>query len=364
MNITLHSVINPTSEGIRRVLGASLMSLLLSSASVAQTQSHSQQQPQVPPKSRSAAPAAVAPTRPAPPSAAAPAKSAAAPAIPRAEGEIVARVAGRDVTTAEVRAFVAGLGAREQAALARDPALLSQAVRLMLANQLVLKEAEAKKWQDQPAVAAQLARVKDVAIVESYMQAISNPPESYPEEAEVQKAYDANKSAFLVPRQFRIAQIFVALPTGADKETEDKARHKLTELQGKMKQPKADFAALAKENSDQRDTAERGGELGWVAETQIRPEIKTQVMGLSNNAVSEPIKLDDGWHIIKLIETKAAETRPLADVREPIVQQLRAQRAEAIRRAYLARVLEQSPPAINELALTKVFNLSPETAVR
>ncbi|CAN0149364.1 unnamed protein product [Phaeothamnion confervicola] len=349
-------------SGVRSIIGAVLASTLMCSTSLAQTPAQ-QPQPQRPravaPAAPAAAahPAAAAPARPAPAVAAVPA-AAAAPRV--AEGEVVARIGGRDVTTTEVRNFISGLGAREQVALARDPALLSQAVRLMLANQLVLKEAEGKKWQDQPAVAAQLQRIKDGAIVESYLQTVSNPPSSYPEEAEILKAYDANKTAFLVPRQFRIAQIFVALETNADNETKDKARKKLTELQGKLKQPKADFAAIAQESSDQRDTAERGGELGWVPENQIRPEIKTQVMGLSNGAMSEPIQLDDGWHIIKLIETKAAETRSLADVREVIVQQLRSQRAEAIRRAYLARVLEQSPPAINELALAKVFNQQPD----
>lgn len=343
-------------SGVPSVIGTALAGVLMCSTSLAQAPA---QQPQ-PQRSRAAAPAApahpaaVAPARPAAP-------VAAAAATPRAaEGEIVARIGGRDVTSTEVRNFIGGLGAREQVALARDPALLSQAVRLMLANQLVLKEAEGKKWQDQPAVAAQLQRIKDGAVVESYLQAVSVPPSNYPEEAEVQKAYDANKTAFLVPRQFRIAQIFVAQEAAADNETKEKARKKLAEIQGKLKQPKVDFAAIAKESSDQRDTAEHGGELGWVPENQIRPEIKTQVMGLSNGAMSEPIQLDDGWHIIKLIETKAAETRSLADVREAIVQQLRSQRAEVIRRAYLARVLEQSPPAINELALTKVFNQQPD----
>jgi peptidylprolyl isomerase len=309
------------------------------------------------------APAAARPAQPPRPKAAAPtpavaARPAAAPsaAAPRGDGDIVARVAGRDISIAEVRSFVSGLAAEQQAALARDPALLSQTLRLMLANQLVLKEAVEKKWQDQPAVAVQLARIRENAIVETYLQTASKPPENYPDDAEIQKAYDANKSAFIVPRQFRIAQIFVALPDGADKATEDQARKKLLDLQTKLKQPKADFAAIAKESSDQPESAARGGELGWLAETQIRPEIKTQVMGLANNAIGDPVKLDGGWHIIKLIETKPAATRPLTEVRVLLVERLRAQRAEALRRNYLARLLEQTPPAINELALIKVFD--------
>jgi len=288
---------------------------------------------------------------------------AAAPAQPVApvkqtdaqEGEIVARVGDRDVTTTEVKAFLAGIGVEQREALAKEPALMSRALRVMLANQLVLKEATEKKWQDQPVVAAQLAKLRDNAILESYLQSVSTPPADYPDEAEVQKTYEANKLALLVPRRFHLAQIFVALPDGSDKAAEDQAGKKVADIQTKLKQPKADFAAIVKESSTQADAAENGGDLGWVAETQLLPEIKTRVMGMANGSVSEPIKLADGFHIVKLIDTKAADTAPLAEVREALVQRIRAQRAELLRRTYLARVLEQNPPAINELALSKVL---------
>jgi parvulin-like peptidyl-prolyl isomerase len=87
-------------------------------------------------------------------------------------------------------------------------------------------------------------------------------------------------------------------------------------------------------------------------------------LSLANNSASDPIKLDDGWHILKLLDTKAAYVRTLAEVRDPLVQQLRAQRADANRRAYIAKIFEQSPPAINEIALSKVFGESGPAAAR
>lgn len=280
----------------------------------------------------------------------------AAPTTAASDGsDIVARVGGRDVNISEVRAFLAGLGAEQQAALAGDAALLGQTVRLMLADQLVLDQAREKNWQDNPAVMAQLERLRDSTIVETYLQSVSVPPESYPAEADIQAAYDANKTAFVVPRQFRIAQIFVALATGAEEATESQARSKLADIQLKLNQADADFAAIAQASSDDKDTAGRGGEIGWVAENQIRPEITEQVMGLSNDAIGEPIKLDDGWHIVKLLDTKPSATLSLAEVRPLLIERLRAQRAQILRQDYLVTLLEQSPPAINELALAKIF---------
>lgn len=264
--------------------------------------------------------------------------------------DIVARVGGTNLSADDIRGYVAALGPREQAAVMQDPALLSQAVRMMLANRLVLQDVVAKKWDQQPAVSAQLDRIRENAVVELYLQAASMPPANYPSDEELQSVYDANRGALLMPRQFQLAQIFIASPNGADKATEDKARRAVDDIQRKLKSPGADFAAVANEND-----AKNGGDLGWVAENQIRPEIRTQVIGLAKTAVSEPIRLDDGWHILKLIDTKASYTRTLPEVREQLVQQMRIERAKALRQAYLGELIKRNPPVLNEIALSKVL---------
>jgi parvulin-like peptidyl-prolyl isomerase len=269
--------------------------------------------------------------------------------------DIIARLGNIDVTADDVRAEIGRLGAREQEALAHDPALMSRTVRLLLANRLVLKEALAKKWDQQPAVAAQLERIREQAIIESYLQSVSALPDGFPTEAQIQAEYESNMSAMLVPRQFKVAQIFVAAAAAPDKQSEDKVRRKLDQVQKKVQQAGADFAAIAAADSEDRATAENGGELGWLSDTQLRPEIRSQVMGLANGAVSDPVRLDDGWHIIRLMDTKAAYTRPLSEVREQLAQRIREERAAANRRAYLAKLIEQSPPVINELALSRLL---------
>jgi parvulin-like peptidyl-prolyl isomerase len=266
--------------------------------------------------------------------------------------DVVARVGNANISAEELRAYVGALGAREQAALAKDPALLSQTVRMLLANRLVLQEVIAKKWDQQPNIAAQLDRVRESALVEIYLQSVSTPADGYPGEEDLQKVYDANRAALLVPRQFQLAQIFVAAPKESDKAAEEKAKKKLDEILGKLKAPNADFSAIARAEGESKD----GGDLGWVAEDQIRPEIKAQVIGLAKNAASEPIRLDDGWHILKLLDTKAAYTRTLPEVRDQLVQQMRSERATMMRRAYLAELLKEHPPILNELALSTLLD--------
>lgn len=291
----------------------------------------------------------------------APAKPKAASAKP-AQGaaakadssDVVARIENITLSANEVREYIAGLGERERAALAENPALLAQALRLTLANRLVLRELQAKKWDQRPEIVAQLDRVRQNALIELYLQAASVPPANFPSEEDLQKVYEANRGAFLMPRQFQLAEILVRVPKDVDKTAEEQAKKQIDEIQRKLKAAGADFAAIAAENG-----APNGGNLGWVVESQIHPEMKNRIAGLAKNAMSEPVRLEDGWRIVKLIDTKDPYTRTLPEVREQLVQQIRAERAKALRQAYLAELLRQYPPVLNELALSGLIDKAP-----
>lgn len=323
----------------------------VASAAVAQTATQPApprvaQAPQKAPAKQAPSPAAAAPAVPA----------AQTTAVAKASGEVVARVGSNDVTADDMRSFIATLGPREQAALSQEPALLSQAVRVMLSNKLVMQELAAKKYDKQPQVEAQLEKVRESALVELYLQSVSNPPANFPSEDDLQKVYDANRASFQVPRQYQLGQIYIALPKDADKATTDAAKKKADEIQRKLKAPGADFAEIARADSAAKESGERGGDLGLLPEDQIRPEIRAQISGLAKGAVSEPITLDDGIHFIRLIDTKVPYTRTLPEVREALVRQIRQQRAAQLRQSYLAELLKQQPPIINELALAKLLD--------
>jgi parvulin-like peptidyl-prolyl isomerase len=283
----------------------------------------------------------------------------AVPAAPAKAAEVVAQVGDTEVTGDELRTYLDTLTPAEQAALARDPALLSQAVRSYLARRLVVQAAKAKQWDRQPAVQAQLARVLDETLAELYLQSVSQPLASYPSEAEVEAAYLARPAAFDQPPQYRVAQIFIASGKAGDRQAEERARARLDTVVKKLQAQDADFAAIARESSDERTSADNGGEIGWLSEAQLVPAIRPAVVGMANGAVSAPIRLEEGWHLVKLLDSRPASRRPLPEVREPLAAQLRAERALANRRTYLARLLEQSPPAINELELSKLLMKSP-----
>ena len=275
--------------------------------------------------------------------------------LARAETEALARVGDTEIKVEEVRPLLQGLSPREQAALAKDPTLLNQFVRSLIVQRLVLKEAVSKKWDQQPAVIAELEHLREDAIAQSYLRSVSKVPDNYPSDSDLQEAYQAGKASLLVPKQFRLAQIFVALPKGADKATADAAQVKVDAVRTSLGQPNANFSAIAQAQSEEKESAARGGEIGWLVETQIQPEIRTAAGSLAKDAVSSPVRLDDGWHIIKVLEVKDSYTPSFEEVKQPLAQQLRAARLKANSDAYLNQLLQENRVAINELALAQLL---------
>ena len=272
------------------------------------------------------------------------------------DNDVVARIGSTDVKADEIRSSIDSLDSRQQAALAKDPNLLNQLVRSLLVQRVILNEALSKHWDQEPAIVAQLARVRDNTIRETYLASVSQPPLTYPSESELKAAYDANKPSLLVPRQYRLAQIFIALPGTPDKADNDKVQSKVDSVKRSLHQKDDDFAAIARTQSEDSQTAAKGGEIGWLAENQIQPEIRSQIASLTKGTVSDPIRLTDGWHIIKILDTKDPYTPTLDEVRSQLTERLRAERAREISQVYVAKLLEQTPVSINELALSKLLN--------
>ena len=268
---------------------------------------------------------------------------------------VIAQVGGSEVKAEDIKPLLEKLPVRDQLALAHDPAQLNELVRGYILQQLVYKEAVAKKWDQQPQVIAELDRLRQQAITQTYLQSLATPPADFPSQEQLQTAYDTLKknNALQVPRQYHLSQIYIALPKASDSPAEDKAKTKLAAVKKALKS--GDFASVATAQSDEAASAQRGGDLGWLAETQIQPEIRSQVVTLSKGGVTEAIRTSDGWHILKLTEVKEPYIATLDEVKVPLTNELRKARAQQTSKAYLAELLKANPVTLNEIAVGKLL---------
>src|SRR5260370_7687618 len=107
------------------------------------------------------------------------------------DADVIGRMSGLYVSSDEIRSYLQTLAPQDRAVLAKDPAPLSQVVRAYLARRAVLKEALAKKWDQQPLIKAQLDRAREQGLIELYLHSLSHPPPRSPTHAPVQPPYDA-----------------------------------------------------------------------------------------------------------------------------------------------------------------------------
>lgn len=260
--------------------------------------------------------------------------------------DVIARAGSTELQATDVVASISHLSKEETERLISDQEAMSQLVRSLLVQQLVVKEATDKGWDKRPEIVQQLNRVRESAIAETYLNSLSTPPADYPSDAEVKETYETNRASFFVPKSYRLAQIY--LDTKPD-EKASKAR--LDAVVAALKAPSADFAAIASQHSQEPSSAVRGGEIGWLTEAQIQPEILAQLPALKLHTVSEPVKLNNGWHVLKVLDIKEASTPTLDQVKPLIVSQLRAAKTKTNSDAYIADLMKAHPIAINELAL-------------
>lgn len=282
-------------------------------------------------------------------------------AFARAEenGAVLGSIGGIDLRKSEIIEALGNLGAVDKEALIRDPASLNQLIKSMLVQRLVFTEALEKGWDREPSIQSLLKSTREAAITDSYLKSVSQPPDGYPSEADLKAAYETSRAALTVPRSYRLAQIYIAAPEGSDEDDAAKAEARLQSVRDRLRAAGADFGRVALELSEEKESASRSGEIGWLREDQIQPEILAQLPRLPLNVISEPVRLKDGWHILKVLDAREPFTPIFDQVRVQLAQRLRAEKVRSSMQAYVAEMLQKHPVVINEVALSKLFQSDP-----
>jgi peptidyl-prolyl cis-trans isomerase D len=142
--------------------------------------------------------------------------------------------------------------------------------------------------------------------------------------ADIERAYNSNIEQYSTPEQVRASHILLKT------DGKDDAAVK-TAAEDVLKQVKAggDFAALAKKYSEDEASAKNGGDLDYFGKGKMVPEFDQVAFTLEPGQVSDLVKTQYGYHVIKVVDKKPATTRPLGDVRQQLNDQLAHERAQA-----------------------------------
>ena len=143
-------------------------------------------------------------------------------------------------------------------------------------------------------------------------------------DADVEAFYTQNKAQYSTEGRVRASHIL--LKTEGKDDATVKARAEA--LLAQAKAPNADFAALARANSEDEGSAVNGGDLNYFGKGQMVPEFEAAAFGLKPGQISDLVKTTFGYHIIKVVDSQPETVRPVADVKPEIIDQLKWQKAQ------------------------------------
>jgi peptidyl-prolyl cis-trans isomerase D len=152
-------------------------------------------------------------------------------------------------------------------------------------------------------------------------QSIRNRTQVTPQD--VQRYYEDNEAQYSTPEEVRASHILLKTEGKDDAAVKKEAEDVLAKAKAG-----ADFAELAKKYSEDDSNKDKGGDLGFFPKGQMVPEFDAVAFAMQPGQISDLVKTQFGYHIIKMVERKPATKRTLDEVRAQIEDQLKTQRAQ------------------------------------
>lgn len=213
---------------------------------------------------------------------------------------VVARVNGTDVRTSD-------LSMVEEDLDSNLPAMSPEAKRDYLVTfyadmVMIAKAAEGKKLGDTPEFQRRLAYQRTKLLMEQHLQAEAK--SSVTDQA-MRQLYDDATKQMKSEQEVRARHILV--------ETEDEAKAVLAELK-----KGADFADLAKTKSKDPSAKQEGGDLGYFTKQQMVPEFSEVAFRLDKGQLSDPVKSQFGWHVIRVEDKRDRQPPGFDQVKEQL----------------------------------------------
>ena len=171
--------------------------------------------------------------------------------------------------------------------------------------------------------------------------------------------YQRDIQQYQVPNRVHVEHILLMTVGKTDAEIAE-IKQKAEDILKQAKKPGAKFEDLAKKYSEDPGTKEKGGDLGWVTQGQTVKEFETTAFTLPKGSISDLVKTEYGFHIIKVLDKETAHTKPFEEVKDsikaPLLLSKADQTAGSIADKLSAAIRQSNKVTLDDLA--KQYHLS------
>lgn len=210
----------------------------------------------------------------------------------------------------------------------------------LVKKEMLYQEAKKKGLENTPEYKKKLEDFKKMTVISALLEKELE-EKSKVTDSDVKAYYDAHKNELLVNGQVRASHILV--------KTEDEAK-KISEQLKKG----ADFAKIAKEKSIDAGSAKNGGDLGFFSKGQMVPEFDKVAFGLKPGQISEPVKTQFGYHIIKVTGKKEGQVVEFEKVKNLLTQRVQAEKQKDVFDSYVNSLKSSYKVDVNKEAVSKL----------
>ena len=142
-------------------------------------------------------------------------------------------------------------------------------------------------------------------------------------DAEIAQFYESNKQRFTTPEERTASHILITKAQGAKPAEEAAAKAKAEAVLAEVRKNPADFAAIARTQSQDADSAANGGDLGKVERGTFGKAMDDALFGLKEGEISGIVPSEFGYHIVKVTSVKPQTQKSLADAKDAIAAELK-----------------------------------------
>ncbi|WAC64503.1 peptidyl-prolyl cis-trans isomerase [Pseudoxanthomonas sp. SL93] len=203
-----------------------------------------------------------------------------------------------------------------------------------------VSDADIKSWYD--GHKDDFKQPESVALEYVEINANTLPAATTVDEAALRKRYEDEKSRFIAPEQRVVAHILIAADASADAATQKAAEQKAAALTQQAKGG-ADFAALARANSEDPGSKDSGGELPAFAKdgSMVKP-FEDAAFAMQAGEIRGPVKSDFGYHVLQLREIKPGAGRTFEEVRDELMAEQAGSERERAYNELAGRVVNET----------------------
>lgn len=182
------------------------------------------------------------------------------------------------------------------------------------------------------------------------------------DEAALRTRYESEAAKFSAAEQRQVSHILVQVAADASNADKKAAEARANKLAAQARTPGADFAALAKANSDDAGSKEKGGDLGLMTKGGLPGPFEDAAFAMASGEIRGPVKSDFGWHIIKVGDIRTGTQRPFEEVRAQLEAELQESGRERAYNELSGKLVDQVYKSPNSLEpAAKVTGLEVKT---